>query len=133
MIKSLLFPSPLRDFPAQRWVRISVRTWHLASMAALFGGVVQGFAIPDLPLAVWHTALSGGLFVALELYNSCVFLLQLKGLAVVLKLALLGAAVASPDYSTVWLVVAIVVGGISSHMPGRYRYYSIFHGEIVKE
>ena len=29
------------------------------------------------------------------------------------------------------LLVAIMVGGVSSHMPGRYRYYSLLHGRDV--
>ncbi len=133
MIKPLLFPSPLREFPGQRWVRIGVRTWHLASMGALFGGTLQGLAMAEQPWAVGHTVLSGSVFVALELYGSCVFLLQLKGLAVVLKMVLLGGALVSTGNSVAWLLVAIMVGGVSSHMPGRYRYFSIFHGGIVKE
>ena len=31
------------------------------------------------------------------------------------------------------VVLAIIIGGISSHMPGKYRYYSIWHGRVIKE
>jgi hypothetical protein len=133
MWRDLLFPKPKRDFPAQRWVRISVRTWHLLAMGYLLGGTAHGLALADQPLGVWMTFASGAVFVALELYASCVWLLQLKGLAVIVKLLLLGAAVAATGSGLPYLVAAVVIGGISSHMPGKYRYYSPFHGRIVKE
>jgi hypothetical protein len=133
MLKSLLFPKPKRDFPYQRWVRISVRTWHLLSMAYLLGGTAHGLALEQQPLGVWMTFASGAVFVALELYNSCIWLFQLKGLAVILKLLLLGAAVTATVNGLPYLIAAVVIGGISSHMPGKYRYYSPYHGQVMKE
>ncbi|HKI98472.1 MAG TPA: hypothetical protein VKB51_08385 [bacterium] len=133
MWQTLLFPKPKRDFPYQRWVRISVRTWHLLSMGILLGGTAHGLALSDQPLGLWMTFGSGLVFVALELYGSCVWLLQLKGWAVIAKLLLLGAAVASTGTSLPYLIAAVVIGGISSHMPGKYRYFSPFHGRVVKE
>jgi hypothetical protein len=133
MWRSLLFPQPKRDFPAQRWVRISVRTWHLLSMGYLLGGTAHGLALADQPIGVWSTLASGLVFVALELYASCVWLLQLKGLAVIAKLLLFGAAVVASGSGLPYLVAAVVIGGISSHMPGKYRYFSPFHGRVLKE
>ncbi len=69
----------------------------------------------------------------MELYTSCVFLLQLKGWAVIAKALLLWAALAAPAHALGYLLAAIVIGGISSHMPGRFRYYSVVHGRVVKE
>ncbi|MDH4246524.1 MAG: hypothetical protein OEW39_01760 [Deltaproteobacteria bacterium] len=132
-MKRLLFPPSLRDVSGGRWIRISLRTWHLASMAFLVGGVAQGVPMDSLQNALWGLTLSGVAYVAMELYTSFVFLLQLKGLAVVAKVVLMGAAAASPDHALTYLVVAIIIGGISSHMPGKYRYYSVFHGRILKE
>jgi len=132
-MKKMLFPQPHRYVPAGRWVRILLRTWHLASMAFLVGAVAQGAALHSLSGALWGLVLSGGIYVAVELYTSCVFMLQLKGLAVVAKFLLMGAASAHPENAVPYLLVAIIIGGISSHMSGRYRYYSIFHGRVVKE
>lgn len=129
----LLFPRPPRAFPGQRWVRIAVRTGHLASMGLLLGGVAAGHAPAELSAAMWGTLLSGAVFVALELYQSGVWLLQLKGWAVMLKLMLFIGAVTTQEHSLPLLYAALVVGGISSHMPGRYRYYSPLHGRVVKQ
>jgi hypothetical protein len=110
-----------------------VRTWHLLAMGWLLGGTATGLAFAEQQAALWHTFASGAVFVALELYASCVFLLQLKGIAVIVKLLLLGAAVAASGSPLPYLVAAVVIGGISSHMPGKYRYYSPYHGTQVKE
>ena len=133
MLKSFLFPKPKRDFPNQRWVRISVRTWHLLSMGYLLGGTAHGLALAEQPIGVWNTFASGAVFMALELYASCIWLFQLKGLAVIVKLLLLGAALASSGSGLPYLIVAVVIGGISSHMPGKYRYFSPYHGQVMKE
>src|SRR5690349_15087238 len=97
MLKSLLFPSPPRDFPGQRWVRISLRTAHLISMGLLLGGFAAGVPMERLGGPLWATLLTGLLFVGQELYASFIFLMQLKGLAVVMKTLLLFAAWIEPS------------------------------------
>ena len=133
MSPSFLFPSPKREFKGQRWVRIGMRTAHLIAIAFLTGGVAQGHSPLELEAAFWGTVLSGMVYVGIELFNSGVFLFQLKGLAVIVKSLLLAAAAVAPESALALLVIAIVIGGISSHMPGKFRYYSPWHGRIVKE
>jgi hypothetical protein len=128
---SFLNPVP-RSFPGIRWVRISVRSAHLIAMGLLVGQVSLGIAPNTLPGALWGTVITGLVFVGIELYQSQVFLVQLKGLAVFAKMALLLAAVEIPSAALPLLIVAIVIGGVSSHMPGRFRYYSIFHRQVLK-
>ena len=132
MNDALFFPQPLRDFRGQRWVRISIRTLHLISMGLLVGGVARGAAPADLQWEVWSTLLTGLAFVAVELYGSCIWLFQLKGWAVIVKMLLLASVLAAPHSALPLLIVAIVIGGISSHMPGKYRYYSPLHGRVIK-
>lgn len=133
MLKAILFPKPMRRFPGQRWVRISVRTWHLLAMGYLLGGTAAGFSLAEQPLALWMTFLSGVVFTLLELHQTFIWLFQIKGQAVLVKFLLLGAAVAATEYSMPYLIAAVIIGGISSHMPGRYRYYSLYHGREIKE
>lgn len=132
-MNSLLFPSPMREFPGARWVRITLRTLHLLSMGFLLGGVAQGLAPMSLPYAFWGTLISGGLFVLLELYQSCLFLLQLKGIAVMVKMALFFMMGHQPDWAVPLMVTAVIIGGVSSHMQGKYRYFSPWHGKVMKE
>lgn len=129
---SILFPVPQRSFTGQRWVRISLRTAHLIAMAFLVGGTAQGHAPLAQPVALWATLISGALFIAVELYNTAIWLVQVKGVAVLVKVLLLGAGVAAPDSALAFFLAAIVIGGISSHMPGRFRYYSLWHGRLIK-
>ncbi len=132
-LHSLMFPKPPRDFPGQRWVRIALRTAHLISMAVLTGGVSMGAAPLSMAPAFWTTLLTGVLLVGVEWFYSGVWVFQLKGIAVMAKILLLGAAAAAPHSALGLLVAAIVIGGVSSHMPGKYRYYSLWHGRVVKE
>ena len=133
MLRSILFPKPMREFPAQRWVRISVRTCHLLSMGYLLGGAALGVPLQELTFGLWGTLISGGVFAAMELYASGVWLLQLKGQAELAKLVLMGAALLTSGSPMPYLIIAVIIGGFSSHMPGRYRYYSVFHGRVIKE
>ena len=82
MMHPILFPTPRREFQGQRWVRITLRTAHLTTMAFLVGGVAVGHEPLQLPIAFWGTALTGIFYVALELFNTGVWLFQLRGLAV---------------------------------------------------
>ena len=101
-------------------------------MGLLVGGVAAGISFDHLSGPLWGTVTTGGLFVAIELYQSPVFLVQVKGMAVFAKILLLVAAVTFPDAALGCLVVAICIGGISSHMPGRYRYFSVVHWRSLK-
>jgi len=133
MVKSLLFPKPIRNFPGQRWIRISIRTWHLAAMGLLVGGMAMGHPLEEMQMAFWHTLLSGAVFVAVELLTSFVWLFQLKGWAVLFKMMLLAGVVFDPSRAMGYLYAAIIIGGISSHMSGKFRYFSPIHGKEVKE
>ena len=125
-------PVTLRTFPGIRWLRIALRTAHLIAMGLLVGGVAGGASSSDLTAALWGTFLSGALFVAIELYQSVQFVFQVKGIAVLVKLLLLMGAVEWPESALPFLIAAIVIGGISSHMPGKYRHYSILHGRPLQ-
>ena len=114
-------------------VRISLRTVHLISMAFLVGSVALGHSVTDLPVSFWGTVLSGVLFIGVELHQSFVWLFQLKGLAVVVKALLLVGSAIAPRSALAMLVLAIIIGGISSHLPGKYRCYSIWHGKVIRE
>lgn len=132
MQQSAGLPATLRTFPGIRWVRIALRTAHLIAMGLLIGGVAGGASSSGLSAALWGTFLSGALFVAIELYQSALFVFQVKGIAVLVKLLLLVLAVERPESALPFLIVAVVIGGISSHMPGRYRHYSLLHGRPLQ-
>jgi hypothetical protein len=129
--KRILFPEPPRDLPYARAISIGMRTLHIAAIGILLGGHV--FALPAERLYVWLflTLLSGAGLIGVEVYSSCKWLYQGKGVLVLLKL-LLVAAVAVWWEQRVWLLLLVLlIGSVGSHMPGRFRYYSIIHRRVI--
>ena len=121
--ESPLPPLP-RSFPGQRWTDIGLRCAHLIGIAGVGAGFL--FALPDaqwLPLRYLALA-SGGLLMLLYIWSDPTWLLQLKGQAVLLKLALLAIAHFHPVARAELFVVVIVLSGVFAHAPSRVRGYA---------
>ncbi len=124
---SVLFPQQSRSFPGQRWVNILLRTLHLLGMAGIGGGYFYA-AVGD----VWQgfltlTLASGVIMLLLSIGSNGIWLLQLRGHAILLKLFLLIMMLLWPAYQTLFLILVIVLSGLIAHAPGNVRYYSIFY------
>jgi len=117
--------------PYARGISILFRTVHIAAIGILLGGHV--FAVSEsrlLPL-LYLSIISGAGLIGIELYSSCKWIYQGKGMLVLIKL-LVVAAVAVFWEQRVWLLLlALVIGSVGSHMPGRFRYYSIRHRRVI--
>jgi hypothetical protein len=127
----LLIPAEPRSYRGQRWVKMTARAVHVIP-----SGVYLGSFVFDVEPAVrwpWFlaTLLSGLLIVCLDLCESGAFLLQLRGLVVVLKLPVL-ALVPAFGGAGIWVLAAIAfVSVISSHASSGFRYYLIWgRGQI---
>lgn len=121
----------LRPVPGVRAIRIAFRTAHLAAFAILYGGHWHDVPAARLAPALLATLATGGALVALEIYRAPVWPLQVRGVATMLKVVLV-ATVGLAWSARLWLLTAaMVIGGVSSHMPGRFRYYSLVHGRVV--
>ena len=71
--------------------------------------------------------------MGLEIYRTPLWLVQVRGVVTLVKIILV-AAVAVCWTARVWLLTAaLVIGAVVSHMPGRYRYYSLVHRRAVGE
>jgi hypothetical protein len=103
----------------------------LLAFGALYGGHVYGVEAQRLWPALLATLGSGGALVALEMYRTPAWPLQVRGLAAFVKI-LLVVSVRLWWAQRLWfLTAAVVIGGVVSHMPGRYRYYSLVHGRVI--
>jgi hypothetical protein len=123
--KSWLFPDPERRAPGERLLRTVLRTVHIASMAVLLGGHFFDVPKTDLLGALVWTVASGVLIVLLEVYGTMNWLFQVRGLATVLKVVLVGLVPVFWE-QRVWLLMAVLaIGSLSSHATGRIRYYSV--------
>ncbi|MBI4515591.1 MAG: hypothetical protein HY699_07225 [Deltaproteobacteria bacterium] len=120
-----------RPFPGVRAVRIALRTAHLLAFGALYGGHIYDVAPQRLSAALWATVATGAALMAVEMYRSPLWLMQVRGLAAMAKIVIVAAVAVNWELRVALLSAAVIIGGISSHMPGRLRYYSIAHGRVV--
>lgn len=116
----------------KRWSKISTRTLHLVAVAGVGGGIL--FKLDkSLWLNYWWLALvSGVLLMLIDAVSNPVWLVQIRGLAVYLKLILLAAMVSYPAWGNYLLVLVIVISGVISHAPSSLRYYSIYHNKVIR-
>ena len=118
----LLFPDPVRDLPGQRILKIFLRAAHVLCAGTLTGGHLVG-GDPDLLRHwLWATIATGALILMLDLYQSCAFLLQVRGAVLLVKFAGLAAALALPESTGTLLAVLVLLSVVSSHAPSRWRY-----------
>jgi len=116
---SFFFPEVPRAFPGRRGLKILLRATHVLCAGILVGGYVFG---GDAGPWLWATIVSGLAILLLDLHESAAFLLQLRGLIVVGKIATVGAL---PWFhgSEVWVFGALVVVSVlSSHAPASFRH-----------
>ena len=127
-----IFPEQSRTFAAQRWTKISLRTVHLLGIAGLGGG----FLYPT-PEQFWKpylivTLISGLAFMLQEIWSNGVWLIQVRGIAVFLKLIILSFLLFSNGFEVVIIFSVIIISGVISHAPGELRYFSVFHGRRIE-
>lgn len=133
-VTNRLFPETPRDFPYRRAAKTTLRTLHIFTAGTLLGGHI--FAVPSVVLEpwLWGTILSGVLLTVTDLHASFSVLCELRGLAVVAKLLLVLAVPVFWDARVTLLIVALVIGAVISHMPGRYRHIQILlRGRVVAD
>lgn len=115
----------------KRWTKISLRTLHLLAVAGVGGGVLFGLE-QDLWRSYWLLALvSGGLMMLVDIIANPLWLVQVRGLVIFVKLALLAMLGRYPLLDGYLLGVIIVISTVISHAPGKLRYYSVYHGKQI--
>ena len=124
-------PAP-RSFRGERAVTVTMRTVHIAAMGLVLGGVA--YAVPQhrLALPVALTIASGLVLFGVDLWKGGAYLAQGNGVAVLVKLALLGAGQFMPGARLEWYLAATVVASVGSHMPHSWRHWSFAHGRVLE-
>ncbi|BAO44654.1 hypothetical protein [Thiolapillus brandeum] len=126
-----LFPEHSRCFPGQRWVNISLRTLHLIGLSgAGYGFFVHGHEM-NWEAFLLLTIFSGTAMMLISIWSNGIWLLQLRGQAIMLKLLLLALALALPPWRAALFVGVLVISGLISHAPGNVRYYSLLYGRRI--
>ena len=101
-------------------------------MGVLVGG--HAFDVPPerLVIALAATLLSGVALAMSEAGPHLLWFHQLRGLMTLAKLVLLGTIPWAWDYRFPILLVVVALASVGSHMPGRFRYYSVLRREVVR-
>jgi hypothetical protein len=116
----------------KRWIKISLRTLHILALAGVGGGVFFGLD-KGLWINYWWLALaSGGLMMLMDIISNSVWLVQVRGVTMFLKLILLLFLGSYPDWDSLLLVVIIIISAAISHAPSKLRYYSFYHKKIIR-
>jgi len=117
-----------RPSVAMRWLGIGVRTGHIGVAAVLFGGVI--LTAPFARLSPWHhlTIATGGVLLLLEWLHDGRWPHRGKGLLALLHVGFCLLIHLWPALTVPLLWLILISGGIGSHMPRRYRHWSILQG-----
>ena len=115
----------------KRWSKISLRTLHLLAVAGVGGGIL--FALEkDLWINYWWLALvSGVLMMVMDIAGNPVWMVQVRGVVIIVKLILLALMVSYPAWGSFLLLVIIIISAVISHAPGKLRYYSLYHRRVI--
>jgi hypothetical protein len=116
---------------AKRWTKISLRTLHLLTVAGVGGGVLFGLD-KELWINYWWLALASGiLMILIDWISNPVWIIQIRGLVIVLKLALLLLLGYNTNWDSMLLMSIIIISAVISHAPGNVRYYSLYHRRVI--
>ena len=117
---------------ASRACNIALRTTHIGATGILVGGHVFGVDAARLVPFLYMAILTGvGLGVA-ELYSSWRGVFEIRSLVIASKLLLLCLVPLLWNYRVAILFLVLMVASVGSHMPGRFRHYSVVEQQNVK-
>ncbi len=116
-----------------RAANIALRTAHIAAMGVLLGG--HAFHVPRdrLMVSLWLTIASGVALAMVEAGPRLLWFHQGRGVMTMAKLALMCAVPLAWDYRLPILLAVVVLASVGSHMPARYRYYSVIYRKFMPD
>ncbi|NOR51882.1 MAG: hypothetical protein GQ470_04610 [Gammaproteobacteria bacterium] len=69
--------------------------------------------------------------MGISIWSSRLFLIQLRGLVILIKITMLILILYTDGADMALLIAVTLLSGIIAHAPGNVRYYSVFHGRRV--
>ena len=112
----------------RRLSKVIVRTIHLVGIAGVFGN-----AMTHSPESVYlvMAIISGIVLTLMEASSGWIWFVQLRGIAVNIKLLFLLLMHQYPEAAIPCLIVVTVISGFMSHAPSWIRYFSLMHGKVI--
>ena len=114
-----------------RWLNIALRTAHIAAMGVLLGGHAFDVAPESLKLSLSLTIATGLALIAVEAGPRLLWFHQGRGLMTLTKLALICVVPLAWDYRLPILLAVVAIASVGSHMPARFRYYSVIQRRVI--
>jgi hypothetical protein len=114
-----------------RFLDVILRTAHVLVISVLFGGAV--FKIPMAEIMLWRVLAlaSGAALIASEVAHDLHWPSQGRAIMVFIHVGLFGLVYLQPDLAVPCLCAALIIGMAGSHMPKRFRYWSIIHQKEI--
>jgi len=117
-------PKPAKP-PYARPIEVGLRSIHIASMGLVLGGIFMGGTYETLRGAIFATVGSGLLLLAACMRWGCFNLTQGAGMALVVKLGLLGLGNVFEGARLPFYLAATMVASVGSHMTSSWRHFSL--------
>ena len=106
-----------------RWMNVFLRGVHLAAV------ILLGAALLGAPLSAAHPAIivaaSGAIMLALDVWRKPRYLCEAAGMAMLVKLALVGWMIFDVGAQPVLFWVIVAGSAISAHAPARFRHANV--------
>ena len=122
------FLNSLPDNTGRRLSKVIVRSIHLVGMAGLFGNAMMG---TSESIYITLAIISGVVLAIMEAYPGLIWFVQLRGVALYIKLLLLLLMHIYPGAAIPCLIAVIAISGFMSHAPSWIRYFSVLHWQVV--
>lgn len=117
--------------PTKRFWNIASRTAHIVAAGGLFGGHACGASRSDLRPWLLGVIATGIVLSALEVSPIATWWCEIRGAAVIAKVAIL-AAIPWCWPERVWLLTLVMImASAGAHLPRRWRHYSLWHRRVL--
>jgi len=126
-------PAKRRSIPYARAWNIAFRTLHLVFISILVGGHAFGAPVDQLRPLLYGAIVTGGGMAFIDGYPTLEFLHLGWGVMLLTKLALLCLVPFMWPHRLPILIAVIIIGSVGSHMPRKFRHYSIIYGPEKRE
>lgn len=123
----------MRSDEMTRALNIALRTLHIAAMGILVGGHAFDVAPERLYVSLWLVVGTGGALTALEAAPRWTWFHEVRGVMTMVKVALMCAVPLAWEYRLTLLLAVVVIGSVASHMPRRFRHYSILSRGVIRD
>ncbi|MDF1798364.1 MAG: hypothetical protein P1V81_04240 [Planctomycetota bacterium] len=129
---ALLFPARPRRLPGHRAIKILLRAMHALSAGILVGAYLLDASPAEESRWLLLTVGTGCLMLLLDLVESAAFLLQVRGVVLVVKLIAVAALGLFGDAGGEMLAAVFLLAVVSSHAPSKVRYHLLVSSDRIK-